>query len=170
MNRKQKASLSPRPRELTGRMVLVCLLAFFGVVVGVNMIMVRAATSTFAGIETDNAYNAGLAFEQELAAAHQQNERGWRVTGNIGRPNQDAVLLELKVRDHNGEILPGLEVDARLVHPADVRRDQPIAVTSDGRGTFRGTAHAEAGQWTIEVDLSREGERVFRSRSKIFLR
>ena len=50
------------PREVTGRMVLVCLVAFFAVVAGVNAVMIRAAVSTFGGVETESAYQAGLAF------------------------------------------------------------------------------------------------------------
>ena len=38
-----------RPREITGRTVLFALLAFFGVVVGVNVVMARFAVTTFAG-------------------------------------------------------------------------------------------------------------------------
>ena len=39
-------------RELTGRMVLICLVAFFAIVAGVNAVMIRAAVSTFGGVET----------------------------------------------------------------------------------------------------------------------
>ena len=39
-------------RQLTGRMVLICLVGFFVVVAGVNAIMIAAAISTFGGVET----------------------------------------------------------------------------------------------------------------------
>ena len=54
-------------------MVLICLVAFFAVVAGVNGIMIRAAVSTFGGVETGNAYQAGLAFAQEIAAVEAQD-------------------------------------------------------------------------------------------------
>jgi nitrogen fixation protein FixH len=41
-----------RPRKLTGRHVLLGLVAFFGVVFAVNAVLVRAAISTFGGVET----------------------------------------------------------------------------------------------------------------------
>ena len=46
-------------RPLTGRTVLICLIAFFAVVAIVNGIMIRAAISTFGGVETGSAYQAG---------------------------------------------------------------------------------------------------------------
>jgi nitrogen fixation protein FixH len=58
------------PKEVTGRMVLLCLIGFFFVVVGINAVMVRVAVSTFGGVETDSSYKAGLAFAKEAQAAH----------------------------------------------------------------------------------------------------
>ena len=53
-------------RELTGGKVLLWLVAFFGVVFVVNGVLVRAAISTFGGVETLSSYKAGLQFEQEV--------------------------------------------------------------------------------------------------------
>ena len=50
-------------RELTGRTVLMWLVGFFAVVGAVNAIMIGAAISTFAGLEHDSPYQAGLAFD-----------------------------------------------------------------------------------------------------------
>ena len=47
--------------RLTGRIVFVCLVLFFATIAAVNAIMIRAATVTFGGVETANAYQAGLA-------------------------------------------------------------------------------------------------------------
>jgi len=77
---------------LTGRMVLVCLVLFFATVVGVNAVMIRAATSTFGGVETENAYQAGLAFNREHAAAMAQDGRNWNVTAAVTRPPGETEL------------------------------------------------------------------------------
>ncbi|MEA2945429.1 MAG: hypothetical protein QOI40_759, partial [Alphaproteobacteria bacterium] len=62
------SSQNPRRRPLTGWMVLICLLAFFGVVSLANAIMIRAAMTTFSGLETASAYQAGQNFESEAKA------------------------------------------------------------------------------------------------------
>ena len=49
--------------------MLVCLVAFFGVVAAVNAVHDPAAVSTFGGVETESSYQAGLAFSREIAAA-----------------------------------------------------------------------------------------------------
>ena len=53
-------SIAPRP--LTGRMVLLCLIAFFGTVIGVNMLMMKFAIDTLSGTEVDSAYRASRGY------------------------------------------------------------------------------------------------------------
>jgi len=62
-------------RPLTGRMVLVMLLAFFGVVIGVNVTMMKLAIATLPGTEVDSAYSASLGYEKEIVAARAQAAR-----------------------------------------------------------------------------------------------
>ena len=70
-------------RPLTGKHVLAMFLAFFGVVIAVNMVMFRVATKSFSGIETDSAYRVGLAYNTELEAARQQAALGWAVDAKV---------------------------------------------------------------------------------------
>ncbi len=62
-----RSPVSPKP--LTGRMVLVMLVAFFVVVFGVNGLMMTLAVQTLPGTEVDSAYSASLAYEKEIGAA-----------------------------------------------------------------------------------------------------
>ncbi len=158
------------PRELTGRHVLFCLLGFFGVVFGVNAWLVKAATSTFGGVETTSSYKAGLMFEQDVASAERQDELHWRVDGNLARDNAGDAALEISVRDVSGVPITGLTAHARLAHPADERLDHFIALNRVEAGNFRGQTQAQSGQWELIVDLYRDGARVFRSRSRVTLR
>jgi nitrogen fixation protein FixH len=158
------------PRELTGRAVLLWLVAFFGVVFAVNGIMVKAATSTFGGVETSSSYKAGQVFEQEVARAGRQDARHWRVAGRIARDRNGEAVLDLTARDETGAPLTGLSATARLAHPADERLDRVIELARIGAGEFKGEAGASPGQWELIVDLYRGGERVFRSRSRVVLR
>ena len=73
------------PKPLTGGKVLLMLIAFFGVVIGVNMVMMRLAIQTLPGTEVDSAYSASLAYEKEIAAARDQNARNWKVDAHVER-------------------------------------------------------------------------------------
>ena len=67
------SSASPKP--LTGRKVLAMLIAFFGVVIGVNVTMMKLAILTLPGTDVDSAYTASLGYEKEIMAAHDQDAR-----------------------------------------------------------------------------------------------
>jgi nitrogen fixation protein FixH len=159
-----------KTRELTGRHVLFCLLGFFGVVFAVNAVLVKAATSTFGGVETSSSYKAGLMFEQDVARAERQDDLHWQVGGKIARDKAGEAVLDISARDAKGIPLTGITAQARLAHPADERLDHMIALDRTNAGLFHGEAQAQPGQWELIVDLYRDEMRVFRSRSRVTLR
>jgi nitrogen fixation protein FixH len=158
-----------KPRELTGRAVLIWLLAFFGLVFAVNGWLVQAATSTFGGLDTPSSYKAGLMFESEIARAERQQALHWRVDGKLTRDRAGEAVLDVSVRDAQGQPVGGLTADARLEHPANARFDEVIQLAKTGAGAFHGVARGRAGQWDLVVDFYRGGERMFRSRSRVNL-
>ena len=107
-----RPSVSPKP--LTGRKVLFLLLAFFGVVIGVNMVMMKLAIQTLPGTEVDSAYSASLAYESEIAAAHDQNARKWKVDARVQRGPDGGATLQVEARDDSGKPMSGLEVSGTL--------------------------------------------------------
>ncbi|MBX6425921.1 MAG: FixH family protein [Variibacter sp.] len=157
-------------RPLTGRAVLIWLLAFFGVVIGANAVLIEAAISTFGGVETASAYKAGLAFNGELAAAQRQQALRWTVTGHAERAADGAAVVELRVATAEGVPPAGVTAKATLAHPADARFDRSVDVAEVAPGVFRGAAAVQAGQWDLVIDLFRGEERVFRSRNRVMLR
>lgn len=166
----QPRRAAQNPKELTGRFVLFCFLGFFGVVIAMNTVLIRAATTTFGGVETPNAYKTGLAFNREIAAARAQEARHWSVDANLIRGSRGDANVTVTVRDGNGSPPSTVDFVARLAHPADRRRDLPIAMRPFGPGVFTGTVHAEPGQWDLLIDIIRDDERLFRSKSRITLR
>jgi nitrogen fixation protein FixH len=157
-------------REITGRMVLACFVAFFAVVVGVNAIMVTAAVSTFGGVETVNAYQAGLAFAREEEAAQAQEARHWRVSAKLRPGSNGATVVEIVGRDRSDRPLAGLAASVALTHPTDRRLDHAVDMQPATPGSFQGTVETAPGQWNLVIELTRGGERLFRSRERIVLR
>jgi nitrogen fixation protein FixH len=153
-------------RPLTGRVVLACLIAFFAVIAIANGIMIRAAVTTFGGVETSSSYQAGLAFARESAAAHAQDELRWQVQARV-QPIGGRTSVDIDARDAAGRPLAGLQATARLSHPTDRRADQVVALSESASGHFRGMTAAIVGQWDVVIELSRDGERLFRSRNRV---
>lgn len=158
------------PRPLTGRKVLFMLLAFFGVVIGVNLIMMRLAIQTLPGTEVDSAYSASLAYESEIAAAHDQNARNWSVDAHIARDSGGGATVQVEARDRNGAPMSGLKFQGRFERPADRRADQRVALAEVGIGVYRGNAAGiPAGQWDLVLEGEAAGQRMFLSRNRVLL-
>jgi nitrogen fixation protein FixH len=159
-----------RPRELTGRTVLLCLVAFFAVVAAVNAVMMTAAVTTFSGVETKNAYQAGVSFAREEAAAEAQEARHWRVNSSLRHEANGLTQVELTAQDRAGQPLAGLEATVSLIHPNDRRLDRPVTMLPNTPGRFSGAVTPSPGQWDLVIELTRAGERLFRSKERIILR
>lgn len=156
--------------EVTGRAVLFWLIGSFAVVFAANAVLVKAATSTFGGVETRSSYKAGLTFKSEIAAAERQGARQWQVDGKLTRDRAGEAVLDIAARDEKGVPLSGLAARARLAHPADERLDQVFELTRIGAGEFHGGVAAQPGRWELVIDLYRGDDRMFRSRNRVTLK
>jgi nitrogen fixation protein FixH len=160
----------PSHRQLTGRMVLAMLLAFFGVVIAVNVTMMKLAIGTLPGTEVDSAYSASLGYEKEIAAARAQDARRWEVDAHVERAAGGAALLQLTAHDKEGRPVTGLKFAGRFERPADKRADQAIELSEVGVGVYRGRLDAVApGQWDLVLEGDQGGQRMFLSKNRLLL-
>jgi nitrogen fixation protein FixH len=161
---------SQAPRPLTGRKVLLMLVAFFGVVIGVNLVMMRLAIQTLPGTEVDSAYSASLAYKKEITAAHDQNARNWKVDAHVERSGQGGATLEIEARDSSGRPMSGLKFQGRFERPTDRRADLPVILAEVGIGIYRGSALTiAAGQWDLVLEGVAAGQRMFLSKNRVLL-
>lgn len=158
------------PKPLTGRFVLLTLLAFFGVVFAVNFAMMKLAIDTLPGTEVDSAYSASLGYGREIAAAHDQDTRNWRIDARIRRGPDGEATLQVEARDNGGTPLSGMKFQGRLERPTDRRADQPVELAEVGIGIYRGTVSlVAAGQWDLVIEGDAAGKRMFLSKNRVFL-
>jgi|SRR5689334_16957837 len=157
------------PPRLTGWLVLAYLLAFFGVVAGVNGVMIYEALSTIRGAETHSAYQAGRMFEQDVAMLKAQDARHWQVDAKL-KPVAERTSLEVVARDEAGHLLTGMAAAATFERPTDRGLDRSIALTEQLPGQYHGKTELSPGQWDLIIEISRQGEQLFRSRNRVVLK
>ncbi len=152
-------------RPLTGRMVLAMLIAFFGVVITVNLVMVRLASSTFSGLGDKNAYIAGLSHNRTLAAAREQEKRGWKIDASMRRIAPGRSLVTVTRADAGA--VANLEVVARFEHPASSQLDRRASLTQSGANGWSAGVDLPAGAWDMVIEMRAGGTLVFLSRDRI---
>src|ERR1035438_5913690 len=161
-----RTSVAPKP--LTGRKVLFILIAFFGVVFSVNFLMMKLAIDTLPGTEVDSAYSASLAYENEIAAARDQNARNWKGDAHIQRGPDGGATVQVEARDNSGAPMSGLKFQGRFERPTDRRADQPVGLSEVGIGIYRGSAPLIApGQWDLVLEGDSAGQRMFLSKNRV---
>jgi nitrogen fixation protein FixH len=156
----------PGGRPLTGRKVLGLLAGFFGVMLLANFIMAREAVKTFSGLDTDNPYDSGLAYNQDIAASKAQAALGW-IVELTRTPDGQATQLTATIKDKTGQPVTGLDVSMHFLHPATRKFDHELMAAAIADGVYAGAADLAPGRWEVEIDLKRNGERQFRSRNQL---
>lgn len=133
----------------------------FVLVVAVNGLMAYFATSTFTGLETEGAYQKGLAYNQNLASAKAQEEMGWTVDTQakpVEGVNGTQVDIAISYRDRDGKPVEGLEVTARMIRPTAKGHDHDIVLNSLGSGRYGGLFTMPLnGVWDMDVVASGGG-------------
>lgn len=130
----------------TGRHMTAILVGFFGVVIAVNLLMARYATSTFGGIVVENTYVASQEFNGWLADARKQRALGWDAV-TTWRPD-DRLAVQLT------GVPEGAKVTARAHHPLGRLPDREIAFEPNGDNRFLSTSALPAGRWLLRLEVA----------------
>lgn len=158
-------------RPITGRFVLICLVVFFGLIIAINVLMMKLAIETLPGTEVDSPYAASLAYGNEIEAARAQVARGWAVVAHVVREADGAASVRVEARDREGKPLANVVFTGRLERPADRRLDQAVEFAAIDGAVYRGrAAQLAAGQWDLVLEGDRNGDRVFLSRNRVILK
>ena len=66
-----------RPREFTGKHMLAVILAFFGVILAVNLTLATLANTSWTGLVVENTYVASQQFNKKAEEGRAQAALGW---------------------------------------------------------------------------------------------
>ena len=129
-------------RQITGRHVLFGFVAFFGIIIAVNVFMAYSAVSTFPGLEVRNGYIASQSFDDRRAA---QEALGWsaRVEVENGR-------LSVAITDAEGRPVQAGNVSALVGRPTSNRDDFTPDLVFNGTDYSAPVELAE-GKWILHL-------------------
>lgn len=145
-------AMTATQKQLTGGHVLAMLVAFFGVIIGVNLLMAYLANSTWSGLVVANGYVASQSFDKDLARAKAQELLGWNV-GFVAGEN----LIKLTFEDAKGAGIDSLTITGDLERTVTDKQDQKLAFTHLGAGVYSASALLTPGVWEVEVDAKGHG-------------
>lgn len=142
----------------TGWHFAVIMVAFFGVVIGVNLVMARAASATFGGVVVENSYVASQQFNDWLDEARKEKALGWSATVSRRADGRIAVALTGAPE--------GVALSAIARHPLGRAPDQALDFARQADGSFRSVAALPAGRWRVRFEAA-AGDRRWRTEQDI---
>lgn len=145
-------SMASIEKELKGGHVLAMIIAFFGVIIAVNMVMAYLANSTWSGLVVENGYVASQNFHNDLARARAQEALGW----NVGF-SYDKDSVKVTFADARGAKLDKLNLTGKLQRTVTDKEDQVLAFGWMGSGTYTAPARLAPGLWEVEIDGRGDG-------------
>lgn len=147
-----------QPGKFTGRHMAVIMIVFFAVVVAVNLLMARFASSTFGGVVVENSYVASQNYNRWLDKAAQERSFGWQVAAQRRADGRVALTMT--------GVPAGAAVIALARHPLGRMPDMRLTFAADAAGQMVSREVLPAGRWRLRIELG-AGAQSWRSEQDV---
>lgn len=144
-------------RQFTGYHATAIIVAFFAVVIGVNVLMATFAVGTFGGVVVDNSYVASQKFNGWLKEAHAEQQLGWAVPAPV--VGEDGHVT-VRADDDNRQPIRNATVSIEAEHPLGRAPEQSLTFVELVPGTYRSIQALPSGRWKIWLRVSHDGRHV----------
>lgn len=135
------------PREFTGRHMLAIMLAFFGVIIGVNVLMATLANTSWTGLVVENTYVASQEFNEKARAGRAQAALGWKSELTIAGGE-----VRYRLADAAGKAVALHGVKVLFRHPAYETEDETVVLSAGATQEFAARHTPKDGVWIVEID------------------
>lgn len=157
--------------KLTGRHVLVTLIAFFGVIFAVNGYFLYSALSTYTGVVAQEPYRKGLHYNERIAADEVQQSRGWAVALDVAKARTGLVL---DVKHPDGKPVTDLALTGFIGRPSTTGYDKPLTLREVAPGRYGAEfPKLDDGNWVLsltgQIPDAKSGEPPFRLKKRLWL-
>ena len=153
-----------KSREFTGRHMLAIILAFFGVVIAVNLTMATLASTSWTGLVVENTYVASQQFNKKAEEGRAQAALGW-----TGKLTIAAGEVRYSLTDAGGKPVTLHGVKVLFRHPAYEKEDKAITLAIASGQDFAAQHTPRDGVWIVEVDADAGLDKAYRDVRRIMI-
>lgn len=152
-------------REFTGKHMLAIMVAFFAVIIAVNLTMAYFARSSWTGFVVENTYVASQQFNRKAAEGRAQAALGWK---------PELIMTDGMIRyrliDGAGKVVAASHVTATFRRPASASQDREVVLIHQPDGSFSVPVDLRDGLWIAEVHSEVGIEHPYRDVRRLTLR
>lgn len=150
--------------RFTGRHMLAIMLAFFGVIVAVNITMAVKANTSWTGLVVKNSYIASQEFNGRAEEGLRQAALGWSSRMGIADGR-----LRYTLADAEGAAVRLSGGTAMFRRPVSEKEDVSVRLESSG-GALEGATALADGAWIVEILADAGLDRPYRETRRFHLR
>lgn len=150
---------SKTEKKLTGKHVLISVIAFFTVLVLVNGTFIFYAVDSFRGEDVKGSYRQGLDYNSVISDRRDQAALGWNAFVEIDfndaeMSDDNERTIAVQITNSSGQKISVTDIQGHLRHPVDTSLDIPLTFAGDVRPIA--TVKLPAGRWTLEGEAIRD--------------
>jgi len=138
-------------RALTGRDVLLSLIAIFGLIFAVNTAFIVISVRTYRGEDEQKPYLQGVEYNHTLAERAKQSDLGWKASIGASRLANGKARIAVSLIQSDGKPMTHAVLVGELRHPADEHRDVPLTLHETGAGEYQADIDVARGAWDVIV-------------------
>lgn len=144
----------PARFRFTGWHITAILVAFFAVVIVVNVYMARLASSTFSGVVVENSYVASQNYNKWLDEAAKEKALGWTVKGMRLPDGRVSVRI---TGSQTAPVPAGAKLSGEAWHPLGQYADRVVTFRQEPDGAWVSFDALPAGRWNLRLRLEGGG-------------
>ncbi len=107
------------------------IVGFFVVIAGVLFTFAYVAITTYRGVVTDQAYEKGVAYNDVIARAQAQDEKGWESTIDV-----HSRVMTFRLVDRRGDAVRVDAVKLTMFRPTQAGIDRDYTMHAQSNGTY----------------------------------
>lgn len=154
-----------RPKEFTGKHMLGTMVAFFGVIITVNLVMARFAVTTWSGLVVPNTYVASQEFNGRAAQSRAIAALGYQA--DLGS-NADGLSIAFTGSDGLPAVADSIFVQLR--RPVGTDQDRELVLMRNADGVYRAAGALAEGEWIATVTATRGNETLYKRGHRFHVR
>ena len=154
-----------QPTEFTGKHMLGAMVAFFGVIITVNLIMARFAVTTWSGLVVPNTYVASQQFNAKAAESRAIAALGYSV-----ELNSSSDGLSIRLTDSSGAPAVADSVVVDLRRPVGTDQDRYMQLSGGSDGVYRGAGELAEGEWIATVTATSGDQTIYKRGHRFHVR
>ena len=150
-------------KRFQGKHMLLLMLAFFGVIIAVNMTMAMLASRSWTGLVVKNSYVASQQYNEKLEAA-----KTIHASGMYSEIAYENGMLVFALKDKDGTSLSASNLKVKIGRPAFEQQDRILNFLPAPNQSYKLPLNLDQGDWFIEVTGEVEAT-VYRRDARLFV-